>query len=373
MSEEPRLLLFGVFRELVSRGVPLGIADYLDALRALQMGFGMSGNDAEADAPSRQSLLRLCRILWARDSREARLIETLFDRIPPPPLEPIRQADDALEPLFAEREVPAESASGQQFGEATPVPSEGEPHAVVSIERGSNTEGLGLPQLSAVDVDTRETYVFQPQTVISPRNLAVLWRRFRERVPVGPPVEFDLEATIRAYCRQGALAQARFRPLLVNQGKILILADTSPSMTAWFPFLEVLAESLSLGGLESACLVYFSNVPRRKLYVTPQLARPVSADSVFQDMRGAGVLVVSDAGAVRGFLNHRRVKQTLDFLGHVQREMRAVAWVNPMPRDRWSGNTAGGIANQANNIAFLPLQRSALIRAIDILRGMNRS
>ena len=53
MSDTARLppLLLGLFRELLANGVPLGVRDYLDALRALQLGFGQDGRQALRDLP----------------------------------------------------------------------------------------------------------------------------------------------------------------------------------------------------------------------------------------------------------------------------------------------------------------------------------
>jgi adenosylhomocysteine nucleosidase len=42
-------------------------------------------------------------------------------------------------------------------------------------------------------------------------------------------------------------------------------------------------------------------------------------------------------------------------------------WLNPMPRSRWAGTTAGLIAD--GPVPMLPLDAAHLLRAIDILRG----
>ena len=77
MSDTARLppVLLGLFRELLANGVPLGVRDYLDALRALQLGFGQDG---------RQALRDLVLALWSRSDAEHRLITRWFDRVPVP-------------------------------------------------------------------------------------------------------------------------------------------------------------------------------------------------------------------------------------------------------------------------------------------------
>jgi uncharacterized protein with von Willebrand factor type A (vWA) domain len=77
--------------------------------------------------------------------------------------------------------------------------------------------------------------------------------------------------------------------------------------------------------------------------------------------------VVSDAGSARGALNRRRALQTADFLDEARRLFPAAVWLNPMPRRRWAGTTAGLIAD--GPVPMLPVDTPHLLRAIDILRG----
>ena len=80
-------LLLGLFRELLANGVPLGVRDYLDGLRALQLGFGQG---------DRQSLTRLALALWARCEEERRLISRWFDALPVPEQALVDAIDQAL-------------------------------------------------------------------------------------------------------------------------------------------------------------------------------------------------------------------------------------------------------------------------------------
>jgi uncharacterized protein with von Willebrand factor type A (vWA) domain len=82
---------------------------------------------------------------------------------------------------------------------------------------------------------------------------------------------------------------------------------------------------------------------------------------------GAGLLMVSDAGSARGYLNRRRALQTADFLAEARRFFPAIVWLNPMPRARWAGTTAALIAARPG--AHAALDAAHLLRAIDILRG----
>jgi hypothetical protein len=74
MSRRPLYnLLQSAFRELLARHVRLGIRDYLDALRALRMGYGGS---------SKEELRLFCHRLWGRNELEPRIIDAVFDTVP---------------------------------------------------------------------------------------------------------------------------------------------------------------------------------------------------------------------------------------------------------------------------------------------------
>ena len=138
----------------------------------------------------------------------------------------------------------------------------------MSFEPVSDGGGV-LAALSGVCPTLSETFVMQPQTVMSPRVLAVLWRRYRRMVRSGPRTELDLEATIAERVRRGIIDRPMLRPRRANSARLLILADVSPSMSAWGPFLDALATSLVLSRLQSARLLYFVNVPRQSLFTSP--------------------------------------------------------------------------------------------------------
>ncbi len=366
-------LLLGLFRELKANGVPVGVRDYLDGIEALRLGFGQD---------SRAALRDLAIALWGRSDEERRLINRWFDVLPAPDDALAAAIDDQLDRLDTTAPehtgaptAPASRPPAQPGAGTTPAPPTGlsaETTAVqaerarVSFAAAREGSGLPIPRLaSAPAID--EDYVLTPQPLISPRDMAVLWRRYRRSTRHGPRTEMDLAATLRERCRRGLLCRPVCRPRRSNSARLLILADASPSMDPWRPFLATLAESLPLGRLARAEVRYFSNQPRRQLYATPALTEPEARDDVLRRHAGAALLVVSDAGSARGALNRRRALQTADFLDEARRLFPATVWLNPMPKRRWAGTTAGLIA--AGPVPMLPVDAPHLLRAIDILRG----
>ncbi|MBL8398918.1 MAG: VWA domain-containing protein [Candidatus Accumulibacter sp.] len=374
MSEKHRLPppLLGLFRELLANGVPVGTRDYLDGLRALRLGFGQG---------DRQALQALALALWARCDEERRLITRWFDGLPLPGQVLLDAVDDALTTGAAagDDEVAGEGqasaaptrrkpdGSTPPTGEPRPVVPPVEARARVSFAGTHAGGGLPVPRLPVEPV-IGEDYVLHPQTLVSLRDMAVLWRRYRRSTRRGPPSELDLAATIRERCRRGVLAQPVCRPRRANSARLLVLADTSASMDPWRPFLATLADSLPLGRLASAELRYFTNLPRRHLFADTDFADSQPCREVLRRHAGAGLLVLSDAGSARGYLNRRRALQTAAFLAEAASLFPAIVWLNPMPRTRWAGTTAALVAAGAN-VSMLPLDAAHLLRAVDILRG----
>lgn len=385
MSNQPRLppLLHGLFRELVGNGVPIGIRDYLDGIRALRLGYGRRDAALSGEDGMRQALCALARTLWARSDEEHRLISRWFARIPAPPDALVKEIDAALDALGQEdlprptpdASVPGDTraarrlATGEEGGERDSVndtADQAAPRARVRFESAREGGGLPVPRLEVAPL-MGEEYVLNPQTLVSLRDLAVLWRRYRRSARRGPRTELDLAATVGERCRRGLLLKPVCRPRRSNSARLLVLADVSPSMDPWRPFLATLADSLHFGRLQYD-VFYFANQPRKQLFASPDLRAPQDRDDVLRRHAGAGLLILSDAGSARGYLNRRRATQTVDFLAGAITCCPAAVWLNPMPRTRWAGTTAARIAADTR-VPMLPLDASHLLQAVDILRG----
>lgn len=367
-------LLLGLFRELKAKGVPVGVRDYLDGLRALRLGFGHS---------DREQLRDIALILWGRSDEERRLIVRWFDALPTPDTAIAREIDalftaadsgdntttgrfpsDGTASFVAPDTGRNKISANRQSDSAIAPPAEARARvAFAGVREGS---GIPVPCL-AIAPSISEDYVLHPQSLISSRDMAVLWRRYRRSTRHGRCTELDLHATLRERCSRGLLCRPVLRPRRSNSARLLLLVDASPSMEPWRPFFATLRESLTLGRLGSAEMYYFNNLPRTQLFATAGLGEPQELDEILCRHAGAGLIVVSDGGSARGVLNRRRAIQTTAFLARVSRQFPAAVWLNPMPTVRWAGTTAALIS--AGPLPMLPLDAAHLLRAIDILRG----
>jgi uncharacterized protein with von Willebrand factor type A (vWA) domain len=350
--------LRGIFLTLRGQGLPLGVRDYLDALRALRGGFG-SGD--------RHQLCRLCEALWARTEEEARLIRLLFADLPYPSVAEVQALaprQRAIGPEPAGSASAAPPAGPEEIRETPDHESETLP---VEFVPENTPDGIPIPQ-AEVSASPGETFVLSQRPLIPVRSLVTAWRRFRRPLRIGRAVEPDIPATIAAKCRTGLVAAPVLVPARRNQARLTVLIDVSDSMLPWSGFRTILMDSLAQGQLGTATVFYFTNVPADTLYRDHRLFEPAPRARVLREQAPGALLIVSDAGAARGRHRPGRVRQTGAFLQAVRDWWSPVAWLNPMPRPRWRGSSAAALARLAG-LTMLPLSEEGVIEAVDVLRG----
>ena len=131
---------------------------------------------------------------------------------------------------------------------------------------------------------------------------------------------------------------------------------------------RLLETALQGGRLGKADIYYFHNCPTEYLYRDPTYQEYEAIDEIFNHRysKQAGVLVFSDAGAARGGFSPERFDLTEKFLRQFKQQFRYIAWLNPMPRPRWFGTTAGKVMHF---VPMFDLSRRGLDNAISVLRG----
>lgn len=204
---------------------------------------------------------------------------------------------------------------------------------------------------------------------VTQRQMRQSWRYLRRMVRQGPPTEFDVEATVQAVGRQGLLLTPVLRPRRINRAEVLLLVDHDGSMVPFHGLTQRLVETAQQGGSATrADVYYFHNCPVGWLYGDPYQQSRVALEQALQSVTSdyAGMLIVSDGGAARGSWSRPRLELTEKFLDEVAEQMRYIAWLNPVPQDRWPGTTAEAIAARLPMFEF---DRAGLDAAIAVLRG----
>ncbi|MEH2317872.1 hypothetical protein [Nostoc sp.] len=208
---------------------------------------------------------------------------------------------------------------------------------------------------------------------VTQRQMKQMWRHLRRLTKEGIATELDIEATVNQIGRYGMMLEPILSPVRVNRTELLLLIDQDGSMVPFHSLSVRLGYTASRGGqLGAAGIYYFHNCPVGYLYHDPlhQKAEPI--ENVFTRLRQNRVvaLIFSDAGAARGGLNLERIEFTEAFLKQLKQHVRYVAWLNPIPKKRWLGTTAGEIAGL---VPMFEATREGLDSAINALRGRHSS
>jgi uncharacterized protein with von Willebrand factor type A (vWA) domain len=142
-------------------------------------------------------------------------------------------------------------------------------------------------------------------------------------------------------------------------------------MQPWEAFSQTLVESLRRGRLGGAWVYYFHNSPHARLYESPALSDPVALKEALGRHESSTLMLVGDAGAARGALNHARADEAAEFWARAREHWQPAVWMNPMPAARWAKTTAELVARRTG-IPMLELNEERLVTAVDILRGLRR-
>ncbi|XHX79065.1 MAG: VWA domain-containing protein [Stenomitos frigidus ULC029] len=208
---------------------------------------------------------------------------------------------------------------------------------------------------------------------VTQRQMKQSWRHLRRMVREGLATELDVEATVHRIAHDGMLLSPVLVARRTNRTELVLLIDQDGSMVPFHSLSARLVETALRGGrLGKAGAYYFHNCPVDYLYNDPMHQEAEPIEEVlrgFQRDRTA-VLIFSDAGAARGGLNLERADLTATFLQQLKQHVRYVAWLNPMPKPRWSSSTAREIAL---HVPMFEATRQGLDEAIDALRGRHHA
>lgn len=373
--------------QLRRRQIRVGIED-VHALRlSLRAGFGLS---------SRDELRELCVILWAKSPVEAQVVRAAFANLD-------NLADWTVED--AARHA-ADLPGGQGLAAGSLEDEDArEVREQLSGQRGTVYRLSTNPGPSPDAIRTGASgrgLVLVPQYPLTSREVAQAWRDLRRPERSGPAVELDIDATIRERSRRGVVTPPVLVPRRRNAVRLLMLIDRYGSMSPFHGYVDhVVGAIRNAGRIDDVQVAYFHDLPGALEDRSPleqmgdpfgpdldgvlELIGPLRGGRVYQDVgltvplsldwllaRQAGhtaVLVISDAGAARWQFDIVRLHDTVGLLKLLRAGTGQMAWLNPVPADRWGRTTAGQVARY---IPMFPFSRRGLYQAVDTLRGLAR-
>lgn len=177
--------------------------------------------------------------------------------------------------------------------------------------------------------------------------------------------QLDLPAIVRQFGKDGFITQLNFEKISKNCHQAIFLTDHEGSMAAfelWGDFLfRILTHHPAF---ERVDRYYFHDSPAKvinkygmetfKLFTNSSHTISTHADQIFNlaDPRSTWLIIFSDGGAYKQELDHEGLLIWWQFLGMASKQVSAVTWLNPLPKDRWEGSMAGYLSHIAPMVSF---------------------
>ncbi len=372
LPADPPPVVREVFRQLRARQLALGIDDLMAVREALRAGFGLE---------SQEAFVELCVMLWAKSPSEASTVRMLFPR------QDLPDWREAVAPSVPSSSIPT-SSSATIAASPPPLPV-ASPLTITSVRLA------GVPPLP---VQSSRRIILNMDFPLTRRLIAQTLRRLRRPVRSGPATELDLEATVTRRTRTAVATPAVLVPPRRSTSSLLLLIDRQGSMAPLHPYLDHLRDAISEDGrLAHVVVCYFHNrlcgVPDPRVllklsglfptldgllheieprsdgvvFSDPELLEPVATSKLIDELPfGAGLMVISDAGALRGTYDAERLIDAVSFARAARRRAHRLVWLNPVLHEEWQGSTAGEIRR---HLPMFTLDRAGLTGAVNVLRG----
>jgi uncharacterized protein with von Willebrand factor type A (vWA) domain len=350
-ERDPKTLLLAVFDRLRRHGFALGVGELLVAYRAVDGGWGRAGPEA---------LRPVARLLWCHSPEEVAEFEEIYGaalaELAPPASAPPREEPKREPPPLPPELPPVEPPPVGSLAEPPPPSTELAPLPVRTSSRPP--PGETGPELRA----------YWP---LSRRSMIYAWRYLRRPVKDGPRDVLDVAATVEQTARQGFFLRAVYDRRPRNYAHLVLLVDQGGSMVPFHRFTRDLVETArdeQASQIRQVEVAYFQNVPPPHVFLDPHLTESRPLERLLAGVTpDTSVLLVSDAGAARGYRSTTRIRATAEFLVELKRRTTLIAWLNPMPQSRWASTSAQFIARLAPHM--FQMDRDGFGNAIDALRG----
>lgn len=360
----------------------LGVKEFYTLIEALNSGVGLSDE---------KHFRKIVHLLWRKPHHD----KTLFDHMLDISLSMIYEKSGKVEEDNSPQAPPSTNLSGTnrrnegQPNTSTTTPASDttgqertdtdqksstaieEDSLIISFDKASPDKGKDSLQL---DIDELSEEINQYHFILKgnyfelgSRQLQQGVRVMRRRDTDKTQKVVDLEATIQKVSRQGYLEN-----LVYSFGEkwttdLLILVDNGESMIAFEPFTDELISVVDADYDINETVYFFRGIPDQSLFVDRLHRQEISVDEL-AEAPSQPVLIVSDAGAATGKLDEYRVEDTVDFLARIRKHR--VAWLNPMPRDRWRKTSAEYISLYSNMFFLDPTE---LINVVKLFKAKIKS
>jgi uncharacterized protein with von Willebrand factor type A (vWA) domain len=350
---DPQALILQIFLGMRVNGFALGIGELLAALRALDGTWGLKGVDG------REELHDVLRLLWCHSRDDRFSLDMIWDTV-------VSTSSLAEEDIVPEETDTLQQQVPNAAIDSTSIQTEDD----VAQRRMSFEDNFELfPVRAPVD----HNLLYEPPDLqtywpASRHSMAHTWRYLRRMESHGPSDVLDIPATSNKMGRQYFFLEPVYQRRQRNVAHLILFLDQGGSMVPFHRYLRDLEETALLhSNLQNLDVYYFHNVIVNDCFDDPHLTRTLPFGQVLSKALGdTSILVASDAGAARGYRSMTRIRATAAFLRKLQQRTNLIAWLNPVPRERWEGSSAGMISSF---VPMFQLDTEGLSNAIDVVRG----
>lgn len=360
----------------------VGVNDYFDLLKVLRA--------KPTYFQSLKSLYNLCKMLWLKPGQSNTIFKDLF-------IDAFSHLSSELanENVKINKKENAKNESNQSreisTDDSNVAKSKTEAHKLSTyIDGGVNQEiylNITINNSDAeVEVKNEDSlmekynFLFDVNYLpISLRATQQQWRLLKKMQMEGITDELDINKSINKLVHQGLLLEPVMQVKKRNVLKLLNLIDCRGSMVAFQKLTESITQSAKSGaGIENHYF-YFQNLPvlgennQHILYTNSQFTDCISLEYVLDQLkahhRELGILIISDGGAARGNFNPKRVDSTYEFLQLLYNTSNHVAWLNPIPTERWKKST---VRYTSKVVPMFETDKKGIQKAVQYLRGKKR-
>lgn len=342
-----RNIVLTAFSLLRQAGFSLAVRELLVGLRAL---------DAQQSIGDERSVRDRLRLLWCNSRQEARHFDAVWHSV-------------ILGSLVSTAE---EHQTGTPGGEV-PVPID----VPTKVDHVPEQPGPELSEWAALPIQVPGGLPFAPRIAgtgvesyhpLSRESMIYAWRRLRRPARDGPPDVLDLEETVEQVARQGFFLAPVYRRRDRNYAHLFLFADQGGSMVPFHRFtrdlIDTAANNSTIRHVEA---VYFHNVPDSGIYADRHLTSHLDSSEAINRLGSeVSLLIISDAGAARGFRDMERIRATAKFLSEAREQTHLIAWLNPLPEERWT-NTSADVIRYL--VPMFQMDDDGLSSAVDIIGG----
>jgi len=353
----------------------LGIADYKVLLEVMMHWVNTQQMPLP---PSKEKLLTLCKMLWLKPGQDRVLFESIYETCWQVEDVPSNQDQAAQKPATQENIDTNEQQKPKQAGKELPNISE------IDTEHNKHAQTpqriyLNFDQQTGLSKEhphaEKRHFYFAPNYIpYKKRDIAQVWRSFNQTQTRVPGDRIDIMASLEKKCKLGFLARLEYHTQKQGKARLITLIEHKGGMVAFKNFALAIAQSATeFADIEND--VYFFHqaphyLPQAQdycLYLSEQETDYQTLDKALQQFtQMPPVLIISDAGATSNAIDPERIRQTELFLERLSRFSHKVAWLNPMPEDRWQ-DTSAVIIKQL--VPSFEASLSGLKKALKILKG----